>query len=129
VAAADGSIDKKEAIAFAKILNRHGAVASPVFSRILQIAQANVDTFLNEMVASGVSPATELISLSALLLSGKIPQDEAVEIAKHLTELGKAIASASGGWFGMGAKISEDEAKALKLIEMMLMGSAKQAGA
>lgn len=125
VAAADGGVDEKEISAFGAILRQHKAVTSPIFSKILQIAQANFETFIAEFMQSGDQAKQQLKEFATLLASGKIPQDEAISIAHHLCGLGVAIASASGGFLGFGSKISKQEKEVLDFLEVVLVSCAK----
>jgi hypothetical protein len=121
VAAADGGIDKKEVAAFGSILQRHAAIPSPIFSRILQITQANFESFITE-IASGETPvAQHLMEIGWLLQSGRLPKEEAITVGKHLCALGEMIASSSGGFLGFGPKISKKEAEVLKFLEALLV--------
>lgn len=98
---------------------------SPIFSEILQIAQANFETFIAEFMQSGAQAKQQLTELATLLASWKIPQDEAVSIAHHLCGLGMAIASASGGFLGFGSKVSKQEKEVLDFLEVVLVSCAK----
>ncbi|MDP4848666.1 MAG: hypothetical protein NWR51_15555 [Akkermansiaceae bacterium] len=121
VAAADGKVDAKEIKAFGSILENHESLPSSILSKILGIAQQNFESFIQEIVADGRSPQDQLLGLADLLKSGKIPKEDAVVVAKGLLLLGKAIASASGGFLGFGSKISKEEKQALAVLELILV--------
>lgn len=125
VAAADGGIDKKEIMAFGSILRQHKAVPSAIFSRILQIAQANFETFTREIMESGAQVQDHLLDLADLLGSGKIPREEAINVAHLLCGLAQVIASASGGFLGFGPKISKKEKEVLDYLKALLVSSAE----
>ncbi len=121
VAAADGKVDAKEISIFGKILQSYDSLPSPVLAKIFGIAQKNLEGFIQEIVATGEPPQQQLMSLAQLLKSGKIPKEDAIVVAQGLLELGKAIASASGGFLGFGPKISKEEKQALAMLEMILV--------
>jgi hypothetical protein len=112
-------------MAFGTILQNHAAVPSPVFSKILQITQANFEPFIKEIMESGEQAKQHLLEIGILLSSGKIPRDEAISIAQYLCGLGQAIASASGGFLGLGPKISKKEKEVLGFLEVLLVSCAK----
>jgi len=124
VASADGSIDKKEMILFGTILQKHAAIPSPVFSKIIKIAQANIEALMTEIMNAEVPVPQQLLEIASLLQSGKIPREEAIVIAQCLCALGKAVASASGGFLGFGSKISRKESEVLDLLEKLFLSSA-----
>ncbi len=121
VAAADGKVDKKELAMFGGLLRKHADVPLPVFSKVLKIALANLEHMISELVNCGIPPVVQLAQVRGLLDSGKMRPEEAADVAKGLYALGRAIASASGGFLGFGSKISKQEAEVLDVIEKIML--------
>lgn len=124
VASADGRIDRKELALFRSVLKNNEGIPSPIFGTILTITKANVRQLISEIGRSEMSITQQLLQISFLLQSGKIPRDEAVAIARCLCKLGKAVASASGGFLGLGPKISRKEAEMLDFLKTVLLAPA-----
>ncbi len=125
VAAADGGIDRKEIASFGSILQKQDDGLSPVFSRILDYTRNNLEAILEAITKSALAAPECLLRIGLLLKSERISRQEALMVAVRLCELGKAIASASGGGlFGFGSKISKQEAQALSFLEQLLINCA-----
>lgn len=124
VASANGRIDKKELALFRSILKNNEGIPSPIFATIINVTKANVQQLIAEISRSEMSLAQQLLQISFLLQSGRIPRDEAVSIARCLCKLGKAVATASGGFLGFGSKISKKEAEMLDFLETILLAPA-----
>jgi hypothetical protein len=113
IAAADGDIDAKEIKCFSKLLQKEEY-------RVLTAAMANTGMSFPEMLSHTQQnlkdPHAELVGINTIL--GKLVSEEsAFQFKAALLKLGKGIAEASGGLFGLfGNKISKNEAMALALI-------------
>ena len=120
VAGADGSIDQKEMAVFGKILGHHHKIPISIVQKVLGITQNNIQGLIEELTQSGRPPVMELMYVSALLRSGKLSEQDARNFGEFLYALGEAVASASGGFLGLGSKINKQEAEVLKTIKALV---------
>ena len=112
VAAADGSIDKKE-------LKRFGTLLAKDEYAILAAAMAQAGLSIEQLLSACKErlqdPVNELMAL-ARVIDARLPTDTALQFKTALLKLGHAIAQASGGFLGFGKKIDKQEAAMLALI-------------
>lgn len=117
VAAADGSIDKKEIKQFQKILQ--DPAYQPLFA-----AMRESKSDLSEMLATMQNSERSLVDELAILrgiLESLMPEDAATLYKVMLLKLAKSIAEASGGFLGVfGSKISKEETLAIAAIASAL---------
>jgi len=117
VAAADGKVDRKEAKRFAKLLQ------SPdyeIFTALFALSDVSPLDLLEQVQASLTDPKAELEAVRHAIDSTLAP-DNAINFKAGLLNLGKEIAEASGGLFGIfGSKISDEEKLAITVIAMGL---------
>jgi len=116
VSGADGSIDKKELKAFAKALARQ---ENPLMLELLQSCSQPPQTILAELAQMG-EEAANLLNEVGEMLDSKLPENYALAYKYELLQIGKSIAEASGGFLGMGKKISEEENVTLAVIAKLL---------
>ena len=126
VAAADGSIDKKELKRFSQLM------AQDEYA-ILTAAMAQVGWSIEQLLAACKErlkdPVNELMAL-AKVVDSRLPADTALQFKAALLKLGHAIAQASGGFLGFGKKIDKQEATMLAVIVAAFSQSgASEAGA
>lgn len=120
VAAADGSVDKKEVEGFAKVLGglaaqqQHEAV-----SRMMRTAQERFHEVLPRLIQGQTDPMQVMQALTMLLNDRFSPEDAKI-MKISLVYLAREVAAASGGFLGFGPKISKDEKKAIAALVHML---------
>jgi uncharacterized tellurite resistance protein B-like protein len=112
VAAADGSIDKKELKRFSGLMaeEEYGILAA-----VMSQAGWSMEQLLAACKQRLQDPVNELMELGQVI-DRRLPADTAVQFKSALLKLGHAIAQASGGLLGFGKKIDNDEATMLTLI-------------
>jgi len=117
VAAADGSIDKKEVMSFIKVL---GDKEYEILFSAMQKIGATPTEIIADVQSNISSPLEELISLRKVL-DTFLPKDAAHIYKIALLKLAKAIAEASGGFLGIfGNKISKEEKAVIAVIASSL---------
>lgn len=119
VAASDGNIDQKEAATFIKILLKPELLKNKLLNRIVTNVINDISSTLAAMAQQGLDYLARLNELR-LIAERKLPPAQAREFKLSLLLLGKEIASASGGFLGLGAKISKSEQAALTAIALCL---------
>lgn len=116
VAAADGKIDKKELSAFEKIITSVMMGATPLLRETMAAMLPDMERHLDQM--SQLNPVEDL-RRAAQILDTRFP-DEAPAFKQALVAIGVKIANSSGGFLGLGSKISKDEAQAIGGIAVIL---------
>ncbi len=112
VAAADGSIDKKEIKSFIKTLSTQ---ENPLMLELLGSCGEAPDKIISHLASLG-SDAPLLLQEITEVLDSKLPEKHALAFKLELLHIGKNVAEASGGFFGFGKKASKEEKLALALI-------------
>lgn len=133
VCAADGTIDKKEVQTFQgqcavllKVISQFaGEEVHKAFVENLQ----NLQAVLTEVVGrfSSASDALTALVEIRLAIDNHHEPDSAMMLKRMLLAMGTQLASASGGFFGFGSKISKEEKAVLALIAVALGVSEEQA--
>lgn len=118
VAASDGTIDKKEALAFQKIVTDSVNHKSPLFQASIAAMLPKFHEHLEASSGSPIKVMTDLMEMRSEVES--MFPDQAKEFFTALVELGEKVAKASGGFLGFGKKIGKGEAAALELIKVSL---------
>ncbi|MEO5716064.1 MAG: hypothetical protein ABIT37_21475 [Luteolibacter sp.] len=118
VAAADGSVDKKEILEFGAILSKAAALPGSIFQKMLATSIVSQAEILQQVMASGEAPLAQLVQLLQAL--EKCPAGEADLIRNGLYVIAYRIANASGGFLGFGSKISPGEQRALDMLKTLL---------
>jgi hypothetical protein len=118
VAGADGKISKKEMSAFDKAIEDITEETSPLLSNCLDWLTENFEAYLEQVNTSETDPLDDL-TLAGSTLHDCFPAD-AGAFQHGLIDLGVKIAEASGGFLGMGSKISEQEMATLAAISLAL---------
>ena len=118
IAGADGKIDEKEKKAFSKELKDSSLYKNPLTKAILTTLNNEMDTLLTDLssdprnIEEGIRSVREIAE--------KADEKGAVLFCEDLFALGIRIADASGGFLGLGDKISEDEWKILEKVASWL---------
>lgn len=121
VAGADGKIDKKEADQFIQFLMNCEKDKSDLFHRsVTQTIQCTSEIMNQVLGASTVDLMYELRAIREIV-NAKAPADQIQPFKDTLLVLGQVIAEASGGFMGLGDKVSKEEKSALSLIKTCLM--------
>ncbi|MCD6052802.1 MAG: hypothetical protein K0Q55_4224 [Verrucomicrobia bacterium] len=119
VAAADGKVDKKEMIAFRQILENIEDCSSQLLIALIQgVTIPKIEIFLSELTSGDVSPIDELKSIAVTL--DQYYAEHARQFKESLVDIARRIAEASGGVFGFGQKIDENETTVIAGIALML---------
>lgn len=123
VSMADGGVDAKEIKAFRKAMVEgsfsSALSGSDVAREIFHNALLCMADTLNALLDKQLDPLSALVKTPILMR--RIDDNDAQVLKTALMDLGKSIASASGGFLGIfGSKISKEEQKALDLIETAL---------
>ena len=120
VAASDGKIEKKEAETFVKSLTSGELLENPLMNRIVTNVIHDIPGIMASIFSGEApSPAVELLQVR-LVVDERMPADQADGFKRALLTLGHSIASASGGLFGFGSKVSKEEKQALAAIATCL---------
>ena len=119
VAAADGSIDKKEVKEFMEVLSNPEFLNNPLLNRIITNVINDIPSIISDMATKQLDYISELAQLKSIT-DNSLPDDEANQFKVSLFLVGKKIAEASGGFFGFGSKISKEEKGALTAIALCL---------
>ncbi|MEJ2453943.1 MAG: hypothetical protein P8103_07280 [Candidatus Thiodiazotropha sp.] len=113
IAAADGTIDKKEVKQFQKLLMKQEYQA---LLAMMQMADVSVSEYIQTFLSANTNYVHELQKVSTAL-DENLSQEQATVIKLMLLSLGKGIAESSGGFLGVfGNKISKEERLALAII-------------
>jgi len=112
VAAADGSIDKKELKRFSQIMAQE---EYRILAAVMSQAGLSFEQLLAACKERLQDPVNELMALGQVSEQRR-PADTAIQFKAALLKLGHAIAQASGGFLGFGKKIDKHEAAMLALI-------------
>lgn len=116
VAAADGKVDKKELAGFEAIIDVVMEGASPLLRKAMSEMLPQMERFLGEML--GRNPVEDLQRIAAIL-DAHYPE-EAEVFKRSLVAIAIKIANSSGGFLGLGSKISKDEKMAIAAIAVAL---------
>lgn len=120
VAAADGTIDEKEVKAFQKELIHGIATDSDLMLGVIVRLLANFEQYMGVLQANKVNPIESIIDISVILRE-RVAEDEAEKFKRAMLSIGKKVAEASGGLFGVfGSKISKQEQAALDALAALL---------
>ncbi len=109
VAWADGKLDPKERELILEAARVHGVTAGPAHERLLA-AMSQRPT--EEQLAKATAIVGALVSA--------LPEEQRAESKRNLVAYASAIASATGGTFGFGSKVSAHEAAAMQRIAKAL---------
>lgn len=112
VAAADGSIDKKELKRFSQLMAEEDYA---ILAAVMSQAGLPIEQLLAACKERLADPVNELMTLGQVI-DARLPTDAAGQFKAALLKLGHAIAQASGGFLGFGRKIDKQEATMLALI-------------
>lgn len=116
VSAADGKIDANEVKSFQNEVLSGVNTENVTLQRILMLAMANFAPMMQGIMKGQIDPLQSLIAVSGFL-DRQLEKQEAEEIKKAFYNIGKSVAEASGGLFGLfGSKISKEEKKALEAL-------------
>jgi tellurite resistance protein len=126
VAAADGKVDKKELAGFQGILNTDLENAPPLLRDILSETLQKLERFLHEF--KDRNPFEDLVR-TASVVDAHYPEEGEL-FKRFLVRVGIKIASSSGGFLGLGSKISKEEKTAIAVIAaaLGLIGDEARAG-
>lgn len=118
VAAADGNVDDKELADFEKLIGASSVFQSELFQKAITDMKPRLQDYLGEMATEEVDYDAELKRLAKILDEQHAEQAKAFKLS--MFGLAKSIAEASGGFLGVGNKISKEEDEALKKIALTL---------
>lgn len=107
-AAADGKVDAKEQAKFLNILTAAGKYKCDTLNQLLVEGIPHFSDFFSQLVGGKINPAEELMKATALIDS-KLGAAEAQLLKISLLAIAREIAASSGGFLGLGSKISKDE--------------------
>jgi tellurite resistance protein len=119
IAGADGNIDKKEFLAFAKMLMGLKHYDHDLINGVYKGTVDNIEDKFNQVIKNLdlIIPNVKKIRTT---LKGKVEDKIADEFCKSLLFVGVKVASATGGILGFGSKISKVEKEMLVRISTML---------
>lgn len=107
-AAADGKVDKKEREQFIRFMSDYTEERSPLFQRAVTAMRPKINQYF-AYLSSPEFDEHESLDLIQKTVDAQFTENEARSFKVALLDLGKSIADASGGFFGFGDKISEEE--------------------
>ncbi|HAG94237.1 MAG: hypothetical protein CMK83_19905 [Pseudomonadales bacterium] len=120
VAAADGSIDKKEVKAFQVELLKGIITDSELMQKVMVHVVSDFEGMIGAFLKQEVD-AKEKLEQILRVLDGKLSAEESHKFKVSMLSIGKSVAEASGGFLGMfGSKISKEEKRALVGLAMFL---------
>lgn len=119
VAAADGKVDKKEVEAFIKILSTPEILKNELMAYLISNVGSKIPNIISEMAIGQKDYIGELTALKEVI-DTKLGAEHANNFKITLLKIGKKIAESSGGFFGLGSKISKEEKTALAGIAVCL---------
>lgn len=119
VSAADGKVDKKELVAFVKLLSDPEKIKNSLLNRIVTNVIHEVPAIVSEMARKKLDYINELGKLKRVI-DDNLSSEDANSFKMSLLLVGKEIAEASGGFLGFGSKISNEEKGALAAIALCL---------
>lgn len=120
VAAADGKADAKEISAFGKKLTENLASGSRVMKGAVMRAAPNLQLLIEKLTETGVEGMAGLLVAARQMVDETLGRGEGHRFASALYALGESVASASGGFFGFGNKISAEERVILNGLKKLL---------
>lgn len=115
VAGVDGKIDDKEKGLFGSLLNSAEVVENPYFKEIIVDLSQRADQVLDALAAIKKSPLEGIVELNDVL-DETLPAQDARALKVVFYNLGNIIAKASGGFLGLGPKVSKEEKAALDFL-------------
>lgn len=118
VAAADGRIDAKEVKQLAAAIQNGNKYKNDLLQQLLAETGPRIPIFIEKLSRGGFNFREELMR-ACKVVDGKLSKDQASEFKRHLYAFGKDIAESSGGFFGLGSKISKEEKAALAGIALI----------
>lgn len=120
VAAADGNVDKKEAIKFSEVLGSLAAQQEhESLSKMMVLAAQNFQQIMPNLMSGNFDPAAMLQEFRQIVET-RFSEDEAMMMKTSLLVVGHKVAESSGGFLGLGSKISKVEKKALMALAHLL---------
>jgi tellurite resistance protein len=118
VAAADGKVGKKELQAFEDALNELSEHPCELMRQAMERVGEDLDAYISSLEQEK-EDSVILTKQIGELLDAKF-QEQAQEFKKALVHTATKIAAASGGFLGLGSKISKNEAATILIIAGML---------
>lgn len=115
VAASDGKVDRKEIAAFGNQLVEADKYADPLLTRIVTNVVNDVAPMVAQVLEQPPEFATELRQARALV-DARISPEAGRRFGEAVLAMARDVASASGGFFGFGSRISRTEQLALAVI-------------
>ena len=119
VAGSDGNIDKKEFMAFAKMILGLKHYDHELIKAVYAGTVDNIEAKFN-IVVKNFDAIIPNIKKIRSILKGKVEDKVIEEFCKSILFISVKVASASGGFLGFGAKISKEEKEMLVRISTML---------
>lgn len=119
VAGADGSIDKKEFMEFAKIILGLKHFDHELIKAVYASTVDGIEAKFNNVIKN-LETIKSYVKRVRPILKGKVEDKVVDEFCKSLLFLGHKVASASGGFLGFGSKVSKEEKEMLIRIATML---------
>lgn len=119
VATADGKIDKKELAKFFSVISDLSNYKSPLTHKVITNIINDISKMVIEISHKEMSYPAELAKLR-VIIDDNLPAEEANKFKMDLVAMGKKIAEASGGFLGLGNKISKEEKTVLNAIAVFL---------
>lgn len=118
VADADGEIDSKEITAFRSFLgNRSENCSNSYTKRLFHVTLKSFVLLLDQYRRKKIKKDFDMIE-KTMVMVGKIVSIKMMKsICSDLNNMAEAIAKASGGFIGLGSKISKEEANVIEDIK------------
>lgn len=119
VAGADGEIDDQEMHALVKEVEEAPLYKTPLVREVFSSVSVDFNNIMKQYGADS-RDVSEGLGDVADLLAKKVPVEESKAFKAALIFLGVNVAKSSGGFFGFGDKVSDEEKGALGLIAAIL---------
>lgn len=119
VACSDGKLDQKEVAKFVELLAGSDKYDNPLITRVITNVITDIPAMLNALL-SEQPDVSALLRDVRQIVDTRVGSEAGEAFAHVLLSMGHDIASASGGFFGFGSKISKDEKAALAHLAVCL---------
>lgn len=119
VACSDGKLDKKEVAKFIELLSEGNKYENPLLNRVITNVISDIPAMLNAVFEQERDTSSLMLEVRKVV-DARAGSEAGEAFAHALLAMGRDIASASGGFFGFGSKISKDERMALAHLAVCL---------
>lgn len=129
VADADGEIDSKEITAFRDFLsNRKLNCSNGYTKRLFHVTLKNFVLLLDQYRRDKIVKDLEMVEQTMMMIGKIVSAEMMIAICNDLNNLGEAVAKASGGFIGLGSKVSKEEASVMSDLKTIFQNAISESG-